>query len=1094
MLQNLNLSKRSGVNAYQAATAAPKLGSISYASFESFGGESTDSGRQSRKHRKGNYNEVRNHEYLRDLLYSKEHADTPAGRAMRKVAHVAGRYEKGRDQVRITAFETSSLDFVNFRVLLGRMFFLEFTDEEFHEVCRLFDANGDNEINGDEFIVCFTILSNLEKDMARKRQILRRKQDQEVFLELERKRILDQQDYASGVVDYEFSEEDLESAMAKLSSAAHLYDRTHHSARSIKAFEIASMTPMEFRDNINSVFDVSLTPQELGAAVMHYNKGVQGDISCDKFILEFLRVGYDYRMQMRSRQIEKTQAAEKREREEREQKLAEQMSRLEERGPDMDFDEEDVLSMREKIRKIAAGYDRNHPAAPSLAGFDSKYLSPGLFRVSLLNTFKVHLSDKELGALTKQFDSANRGEICNHEFLVHFIRVGYVERSKSRSKQLEASRNVVKKEAEENEKKIMEDWKHDNARFDPNDYTEDDYHNAIMKIASEACQYHSEHVSSPDLSLFNGADMSVAEFREMLKRQARIQLTYQELAALLPEIGSKTQPNMISTSEFIIKFKAMGWKERQKNRRKQLMRIDQEKEAQKKLLEAKREKMTTTLNEIVDYDFEQSDMDSAVEKMTAAAYKYDKNHPSSMTLDAFMGLSMPAGLFCKMVQHTFSVNLTSKELGAVITLYDNNGDGVIDSAEFLSNFFYMQRECRNAVRKRRLEKIREKEKAKKDEELRRMARAEEAAKAKLAYTTDDEVSLMEKLTEVGQKFAIDNASYLYHLKVFKGPAMNCAAFQNTFFRIFLVKLTSSEVGALMHLVNATMANMRLMDGHKFINMILRLGRLFEQVLLGKLNPDTITFESLKLAAPPSVRSPSAERSTSPTRSAGGDSMFPSITAGAGGGAGGGNGSGSGNTGAGTGTGTGTEPFSPSREVVVEDNHSVSRGCGPEEDYHQALQASMPPRFNASTIESYFSNTGSLSALSCCDSSSFLGQSQLSFDVRGQASSQLSPTNFQQSVASSTLNSKSNPNLAKQSIGFISSGDKGGGGGGGGGGGMVSSILGGDNPWGHIDKRAATTRGRSRTRRTGTSSSSSRAKDDMSSPLLSPIKGHHNRPR
>jgi Ca2+-binding EF-hand superfamily protein len=1064
MLNNLNRSKRSGVNVFEAASQSGSAASVG--SLED--GLVSECATPQRKHRKGNYNAIRNHEYLKDMLTNKDHEDSPAGRAIRKVAHCAARYEKGRDQVRISAFETSSIDYDNFRILLGRMFNLEFTEEEFVEVCRLFDANGDQEIDGDEFIVCFTILSNIEKDNARKRQIKRRQQDHEVFLEIERKRAMEKENYASGVVNYDFSEEDMESAMDKLMKAAHLYDRTHHSARSIKAFEILTMTPMEFRDNINAVFEVVLTPCELGAAVMHYNKGRAGDIKCADFILEFLRIGYEYRMKMRSIQIEKTQVSEKRDKEEKERKLAEQMKKLEERGADMNFDEEDVKSMREKIREIAKGFDRMHPAAPSLGGFDSKYLSPGLFRVSLLNTFKVHLTDKELGALTKQFDTANRGEICNHEFLVYFIRVGYQERCKSRTKQLSASRSAIKKEAEESEKKVMEDWKIDNAKFDPNDYTEDDYHNAIMKISAEASLYHSEHVSSPDLSLFNGADMSVAEFREMLKRQARILLSYQELAALLPEIGSKTQPNMISTSEFIIKFKAMGWKERQKKRSKQLKRIEAEKKAQKKLLEEKREKMTTTLNEIVDYDFEQSDMDSAVEKMTAAAYKYDKNHPSSMSLEAFMGLSMPPGLFGKMVQHTFNVSLTSKELGAIITLYDNNGDGVIDSAEFLSNFFYMQRECRNAVRRRRLEKIKEKEKAKKEEEERRMKRAEEAAKAKLAFTQDDEVSLMEKLADIGQKFAIDNASYLYHLKVFKGPAMNFAAFQTTFFRIFLVKITPAEVGALMNLVNPTMAALRVMDGHKFISVLLRLGRLYEQVLLGKLNPETITYDSLKIAPPPDVRPPSAtnNRSPSPIRSID-NSRFPSIDGGS--------------PGFRNGQGGVSEMDSgrdsPSREVIIENDRSVSRGCGPEQDYTQSLNASLPSRFNTNMIELYFKNDDSLSALSM-DDSSYMFQSLEGGSVdnlssvdaskvsEAQSPRRLSPINSrQQSTGSSSCRPDSTWGNSRDTHG------------------MVSAFLGGQNPWGNIDKRSATTRGRSRKRR------SDKLKDELSSGLLSPIKGH-----
>lgn len=1067
MLRNYQRSRSTGEDVYRVATKsfgrsqslenfdAPDE-SVEDSFGESFGEESDTSQINSstgvrRVQRKGNYSEIRNHEYLKEKL-GNEHADTPGGRAIRKVAHAAARFERGRDEVRISAFQTSSIDYANFRILLNRMFFLEFSDEEFEEICRMFDANGDKAIDGDEFIVCFTILSNHQKDIARKRQIKRRQKDLEIFLEIERKRKAAKEAVATGVADYNFSEEERASAMQKVTAAAQLYDRTHHSAKSVAAFEIAAMTPLEFRDNMHSVFDVSLSARELGAVLMHYNRGQPGDIKCADFLLDFLRIGYEYRMELRSKQIEKTRQEAEKARIEQEIKTAEQLKRLEERGADFDFNDDDVKSMKEKIRMIAKGYDRNHPAAPSLAGFDSKYLSPGLFRVSMQNTFKVVLTDKELGALTKEFDTAGRGEICNHEFLVHFIRVGYQERSQSRSKQLLKSRSVVVQEQEANERKVLEGWKIDNEKFDPNDYCEDDYRSGIAKIKEEASRYHSEHVSSPDLSLFNGADMSVAEFRDMLRRQTRVALTYQEIAALLPEIGSKTSPNMVSTAEFIIKFKAMGWKERQKTRTIQLKRIEDEKVRRKMSLQAKREKMTATLNAIVDYDFTQADMDKAVEKMTAAAYKYDKTHPSSMSLDAFMGLSMPPGLFSKMVQHTFNVSLSGKELGAIVTLYDNNGDGNIDSAEFLSNFFYMQRECRNAVRRRRLEKIQEKERARRDEELRRMTQAEEAAKQKLAFTERDQESLMQKLGSIGQKFAIDNASYLFHLQVFKGPAMNCAAFQTTFFRIFLEKLSSSEVGALMYLVNPLMANLRVMDGNKFVNMLLRLGRSYEQVLLGQLDPLTITYDSLKIAEPPSVRVVSPSRADAMKRGNASPSL-PSISN--------------------LKKRDQDYNLSPSREVIVESDRSVSRGCGPEDDYSYSSRGFSPDQFKSVGVEAYFKNIGNdnLSTLSCDDSTylmTSLDAGSLDNGSIGDAKAtvhsarRLSPI---QSQASSKSNQRNYSSDNSQSSS------------------MLSSLLG-QNPWGHIDKRAVTTRGRTRKR-------GEKLKDELSGGMYTPIKKQSN---
>jgi hypothetical protein len=284
--------------------------------------------------------------------------------------------------------------------------------------------------------------------------------------------------------------------------------------------------------------------------------------------------------------------------------------------------------MLDKIKEAALKYDKNHPAAVSLEGFDSKYLTPGAFRITLYRTFHVDLTDKELGSLVHMFDMNNSATattrsmnpapsatvtrtssssspssaaagaegvagdgggggagagkrfrrgisssssmsfdgnsdvtelISTHDFLVHFIRVGYEERSKIRTHHLLHERSQATQQHDESEKKILRQWKIENENFDPLRYRREDYETAMRKITREAERYHSEHVSAPDLSLFNGSDMNPAEFREMIRRQLNLQLSYEEIAALLPLIGSKTKEKMISTAEFLIKFKAIGW-------------------------------------------------------------------------------------------------------------------------------------------------------------------------------------------------------------------------------------------------------------------------------------------------------------------------------------------------------------------------------------------------------------------------------------------------------------------------------------------------------------------------------------------------------
>jgi hypothetical protein len=111
--------------------------------------------------------------------------------------------------------------------------------------------------------------------------------------------------------------------------------------------------------------------------------------------------------------------------------------------------------------------------------------------------------------------------------------------------------------------------------------------------------------------------------------------------------------------------------------------------------------------------------------------------------------------------------------------------------------------------------------------------------------------------------------------------MNSSSFQDTFFRIFLVKLTFAEVkcvddiiyniiiyiipylqiGALMSIVNPVMYDLNVMDGNGFITVLQKLGRMCENILLGFVDHKVITYESLRIPPPPDPRS--ASRSPSP---------------------------------------------------------------------------------------------------------------------------------------------------------------------------------------------------------------------------------------
>jgi hypothetical protein len=84
--------------------------------------------------------------------------ETLLGDVTRKIAEVAIRYRRERDAVLLTVFNANALSYEEFRDHLNRSFRLKFSDEEFQEVIKLFDNDGDGAIDGSEFLVCFTKL------------------------------------------------------------------------------------------------------------------------------------------------------------------------------------------------------------------------------------------------------------------------------------------------------------------------------------------------------------------------------------------------------------------------------------------------------------------------------------------------------------------------------------------------------------------------------------------------------------------------------------------------------------------------------------------------------------------------------------------------------------------------------------------------------------------------------------------------------------------------------------------------------------------------------------------------------------------------
>lgn len=95
---------------------------------------------------------------------------------------------------------------------------------------------------------------------------------------------------------------------------------------------------------------------------------------------------------------------------------------------DTNFSEADSAAIMQKLRTASEGFDKNHPAAPSLEAFDTAYLTPGIFRENLKRVFNVIASPKEIGYLLTLFDNKEKekegsGMIDSKEFMLKFLGI-----------------------------------------------------------------------------------------------------------------------------------------------------------------------------------------------------------------------------------------------------------------------------------------------------------------------------------------------------------------------------------------------------------------------------------------------------------------------------------------------------------------------------------------------------------------------------------------------------------------------------------------------------------------------------------------------
>lgn len=72
----------------------------------------------------------------------------------------------------------------------------------------------------------------------------------------------------------------------------------------LTAFEGASLQPHEFKEQLRRVFNIHLSPRELGALMDLFDKDKDGTIACNEFLIMFFKTGNSKKQEPGARHTE----------------------------------------------------------------------------------------------------------------------------------------------------------------------------------------------------------------------------------------------------------------------------------------------------------------------------------------------------------------------------------------------------------------------------------------------------------------------------------------------------------------------------------------------------------------------------------------------------------------------------------------------------------------------------------------------------------------------------------------------------------------------------------------------------------------------
>ena len=579
--------------------------------------------------------------------------------AMEKAVDAAKKFDKnGPGAPNLDGFDCEYLTPELFKENMRRTFNIKFSPAELGAFIHAVSDDPEGKVHCASFLIYFLRLGLDERTRLLKENWAKKDSINEAAAALEAQRLAEQEAKNNQKVA-KFSDEDKVNALMKLRLAAKAYDK--NTGMSMKSFEVASMPPYIFREQLKRVFNLKVTAPEMGAIISIFDEQNTGQVACQEFAMTFLAMGFAERGERDKLNLEKQRLADQARVQEDEAKLI-ALSGKNNIAVPQDFSEDDHNSAMYKLKKSARKFEKSAPGAPNLEAFTMKSMPPFIFKEQLRRAFNIKLTQDELGAIMSQFDPNRTGEVDCNNFLQRFLKIGFEER------EIIAKRwRVMQKEADElaireAKKKIDKDSK--KVLLKVAAYEQSHLDSGFDKLTYAAINYRKS--PSDVLDAFEAKGMPPHVFKEQLKLVFNVRVSMEELGALMayydPE-GTGT----VNCKDFMNKFLKIGFEERAKIEESWRMEDISKKEKNKKYWEDKEiEKELKQLSE-VDFEYVEGDVNTAIMKFIKMCHAFEQRQLGPAGWAGFSAASFSPAEFREMMKRTFEVKLTSKELGVLVT-------------------------------------------------------------------------------------------------------------------------------------------------------------------------------------------------------------------------------------------------------------------------------------------------------------------------------------------------------------------------------------------------------------------------------------------